>query len=207
LVRKLTADLERKSQLSCERLLRRMRRLSAFVIAIVVGFTGAAASQPAGDPAEAAFHAAITRYLDLHNRLKSEVPTFKVTTDPAEIVRVSDTLAAALQRARRNARRGEIFTADVTKLITVRLREQLKDVDVNQLLLVINDEPTPNQRPSIHMRFPAAASMATTPTRLLDVLPPLPDALEYRFLGRALVLRDRDAALIVDYIADVLPRR
>src|SRR5918994_1210084 len=114
LVRKLTADLERKSQLSCERLLRRMRRLSAFVIAIVVGFTGAAASQPAGDPAEAAFHAAITRYLDLHNRLKSEVPTFKVTTDPAEIVRVSDTLAAALQRARRNARRGDIFDVQVT---------------------------------------------------------------------------------------------
>jgi hypothetical protein len=43
------------------------------------------------------------------------------------------------------------------------------------------------------------------PTALLDVLPPLPASLEYRFIGRTLVLRDIEAALVLDLANDVLP--
>ncbi len=48
--------------------------------------------------------------------------------------------------------------------------------------------------------------MATMPPSLLAVLPRLPKELEYRIIGRFLVLRDVDAALIVDYIPDLIPR-
>jgi hypothetical protein len=129
-----------------------------------------------------------------------------VTADSAEISRRSDTLAAALQRARRDARRGDIFNNQVATLIAMRLREELAGVDTKRFLLSIADEPTLSDRPSIHKRYPAASSMATTPGRVLAVLPPIPAALEYRFIGRALILRDRDAAMIIDYIADVLPK-
>jgi hypothetical protein len=139
--------------------------------------------------------------------LKSEVPPLTVSADPAEITRISDTLAVAVQRARQNARRGDIFNDQIAQVITIRLREQLADVDIDKFLVAITDEPTLTDRPAIHKRYPVASSMATTPTRVLAVLPPLPEVLEYRFIGRSLILRDRDAALIVDYIADVLPAR
>jgi len=40
----------------------------------------------------------------------------------------------------------------------------------------------------------------------LSVLPPLPKGLEYRILGRYLVLRDVDASLIIDYIPEAVAR-
>jgi hypothetical protein len=41
---------------------------------------------------------------------------------------------------------------------------------------------------------------------LLDVLPRLPEELEYRFVGRDLILRDVKANLIVDFIPGILAR-
>lgn len=186
-----------------------MKSLLAPVV-LVLMLSGSAQAQSHSlpvDPAEAEFQAAVTRYLALHDRLKSEVPPLAVTVDEAAISRASDMMAAAVQRARRNARRGEIFNDGVVTLITVRLRDELAGQDINKFLASITDEPNRADRPDIHKRYPAASSMATTPTRVLAVLPRIPDALEYRFMGRALVLRDRDAALIVDYIEDVFPAR
>jgi hypothetical protein len=48
--------------------------------------------------------------------------------------------------------------------------------------------------------------MATMPPGLLKVLPALPKELEYRIIGRDLVLRDVDASLIIDYVPNVIPR-
>ena len=62
------------------------------------------------------------------------------------------------------------------------------------------------REPKIHLRFPGVAQMATMPPSLLAVLPRLPKELEYRIVGRFLVLRDVDAALILDYIPDLIPR-
>jgi len=51
-----------------------------------------------------------------------------------------------------------------------------------------------------------SAQMATMPPSLLKVLPPLPKELEYRILGRYLIVRDVDASLILDYIPAAVPR-
>ena len=42
------------------------------------------------------------------------------------------------------------------------------------------------------------------PPGLLAQLPPLPAALEYRLVGRMLILRDSDAALVLDYLPDAV---
>lgn len=187
-----------------------MKALCALVI-VLAGLSASAQAQPAEPagyhPAEAAFQDAVARYLDLQKRLKNEVPTLRVAMEAAEISRASDILATAVQRSRRNARPGDIFNAELAKVITVRLRQQLAGVDIERFIASITDEPARFDRPGVHKRYPAASSMATTPMRVLEVLPPIPDALEYRFVGRALVLRDRDAAMIIDYIDDALPGR
>jgi hypothetical protein len=58
----------------------------------------------------------------------------------------------------------------------------------------------------VHLRLPVSMQMATMPPALLEVLPTLPKELEYRILGRYLVLRDVDASLILDYIPLAVPR-
>jgi hypothetical protein len=49
--------------------------------------------------------------------------------------------------------------------------------------------------------------LATFPALLLGALPRLPDDLEYRFMGRHLVIMDTKTNLIVDYLSDVAPVR
>ena len=59
--------------------------------------------------------------------------------------------------------------------------------------------------PHINEPYPTTLPLATVPPTLLMKLPTLPPELEYRFLGRHLILRDIKANLIVDYIPDVVP--
>jgi hypothetical protein len=44
------------------------------------------------------------------------------------------------------------------------------------------------------------------PAEVLKALPPLPEELEYRFVGDALILLDAHAHIVVDFFANVLPR-
>jgi hypothetical protein len=182
-----------------------IKRLAVCLVAGLVFLPVSARVQQQDPPGVAEFRAAIERYLGLHRRLKAEVPTLAVTADEREISDASDTLAGAVQRARRDAKPGDIFNPEVTRVITVRLKGALEGENVKHFIARINDEPTLKGPPRIHMRYPAGSSMARMPTRVLDALPALPVELEYRLLGRALILRDRDAALIVDYIGEAFP--
>jgi hypothetical protein len=47
--------------------------------------------------------------------------------------------------------------------------------------------------------------LQSTPPTILMNLPRLPPELEYRINGRALVLRDTNANLVVDLIPDAIP--
>jgi hypothetical protein len=47
----------------------------------------------------------------------------------------------------------------------------------------------------------------SVPAKLLAMLPMLPEALEYRFIDRHFLLRDRDANLVIDILSGVLPQR
>ena len=53
--------------------------------------------------------------------------------------------------------------------------------------------------------YPAGAPFSSVPPSLLRKLPELPEQVRYRFVGRALILRDTEANIILDYISDVIP--
>lgn len=153
------------------------------------------------------FEETLAEYLRLLERLRAEVPSLEVTADAADIHDASRMLAVAIQRARPKARQGDFFDPAAAREITRRVRDVLNATDVGRLVARINDEPAFKSRPQVYMRFPGAWSLATMPTPFLEVLPPLPDALEYRFVGSHLILRDRNAAIVLDYVVRALPSR
>jgi len=57
----------------------------------------------------------------------------------------------------------------------------------------------------INQSYPENVPLQSTPPTLLLNLPELPESLEYRILGRDLVLRDSDANIVVDYVPNALP--
>ena len=159
----------------------------------------------AKDVAFAGFIHAIERYETLKKRLQTEVAPPRVTRDAAEILSRSTALALALQRARPKARQGEFFDEASSRAVKQRFETALTAFDVKLFLADLRDDPTDDRLPRIHLRYPASGSMATMPANLLQVLPELPPDLEYRLVGRSLILRDVDAALILDYLAEGVP--
>ena len=92
-------------------------------------------------------------------------------------------------------------------MVKRRVDDVVRRENLGPVLANIDDEEPTVKTPSIHLRFPAAAQMATMPPSLLAALPQLPKELEYRIIGNYLVLRDVDAALILDYIPAAVPRK
>jgi hypothetical protein len=155
----------------------------------------------------AQFEAAIGRYMMLRQRLLEEkIPGPAANSTAAQLNQASDALAAAIQRARKGATVGALFVGPVGTVLKRRIDDVVRRDNLGPALSNIDDEDAKPVTPAVHLRFPAASQMATMPPSLLAALPPLPKALEYRIVGQYLVLRDVDAALILDYIPAIVPR-
>jgi hypothetical protein len=58
---------------------------------------------------------------------------------------------------------------------------------------------------AINGSYEPGASFATMPATLLMKLAALPEEVEYRFVGKHLLLRDTSANIVLDFILDVVP--
>ena len=56
----------------------------------------------------------------------------------------------------------------------------------------------------VNATYPESQPLPTMPPNLLASLPKLPEDLEYRIIGRHLILRDVHANIIVDYIPNAI---
>ena len=180
---------------------------------IVISPTRLSASGPqaaASAPAEAAaiqqFNEAIAKYMALRHKLRSEVSGPVKDSSSSQVTNASDALAGAIERARQGAHVGSIFSEPVATVIKRRIADAVRTEKLAPVLADIDDEGKSGLAPKVHLRLPVSAQMATMPASLLKVLPPLPKELEYRILGRYLVVRDVDASLILDYIPSAVPR-
>ena len=62
----------------------------------------------------------------------------------------------------------------------------------------------PHFRPVVNQTYPSSWPLQTFPPTLLAELPQLPEQLEYRFVDNSLILRDKQANIVVDYLIDVM---
>jgi hypothetical protein len=185
----------------------RGRLAGAVLVAVLMSATAhVSGQQPDAAAAVSRFEAAIAEYLAMRERLLTETPRPTPNSTAAQLTRASDALAAAIQRARRGAKPGDLFSMPVSDVIKHDIDDTVRKQQLGPVLANIDDEEPGVAAPAVHMRFPAAAQMATMPPSLLAILPKLPSELEYRIVGTALVLRDVDAALILDYIPAAVQR-
>ena len=116
-------------------------------------------------------------------------------------------LADAIRKVRPVARQREIFTPDVAQPFRGLIAQALTGRDPETMLLdLFEDHSAP---PVFHLRvYDSYPDWATheMPMILLHWLPPLPADLEYRLVDHDLVLWDAHADLILDVLADAIPR-
>ena len=129
----------------------------------------------------------------------------RVTADPNRIDRGVNDRAAAIRRLRPSAGPGDLFHPDITAYITAIVRSEVKGPLGTGARRALRDDAPRQFTPVVNGDYPGAETLSTMPPNLLARLPRLPEALDYRFAGRHLLLRDVEANLILDYIEDCLP--
>ena len=149
------------------------------------------------------FDSRVSEYVALHRML--EGPPQRPTLDMEDVVLKSRGLAARLQRARAHARRGDIITPDVARMFRRRIVSCLAPEAWSALFAEMAEDergrPTPPAPPlHVNAMWPADVVFNFVPPQLLMALPPLPPELQYRIVGRSLVLWDHHANLIVDFL-------
>lgn len=149
--------------------------------------------------------ARIDEYMALHRKLESTLPALNKDATPEEIDSHQRALHKLTREARRNARPGDIFTKDSRALIRRLMAGVFGGPGGAQLKASIMEENPGRMRLSVNDRYPDTVPLSTVPPQVLEGLPPLPEDLEYRFIGRTLILFDVHAHMIVDLVENAIP--
>jgi hypothetical protein len=147
------------------------------------------------------FKERVDDYVDLRKKADDGAPPLRETADPAEIKAAQAALAKRLMAARAGARHGDIFTPEIALRFRRLLRPEVKDPDTKQLIL---DDNPGNIKFKVNAPYPEAEPLSTVPPNVLASLPALPADLEYRFVGKHMILRDARANIVIDYIANAI---
>lgn len=146
-------------------------------------------------------------YMKVYEKQEKGAAQPKETSDPAKIKTTQDTLAARIQAARSTAKHGDVFTPEIRQLFRRLMYPETKGPDGPETKKAIKEDgPPPPQSKTlkVNARFPEGEPLPTMPPNLLARLPQLPEELEYRILGKDLILRDVNANLIVDFIPNAI---
>jgi hypothetical protein len=151
------------------------------------------------------FKKRIDAYLELRKAVTHRYPEVKETGDPAKIHDREVNLGQGIARARANAKAGDIFGPVSRQLLeTVEADWNSRSAADRRAILA---EIPEGLRLNVNQPYPSTIALATVPPKLLAQLPTLPEELEYRLVDRRLLLRDRDANLIVDVLVGAEPSR
>ena len=147
------------------------------------------------------FNTRVQAYDELRRELEKGLPPLTTTDNPSEIRKALRERAKKIRAARSHAREGDIFTPAISDSFR---RALVDEVDPGTCFAILDDNPGEFKH-RITGSYPDGAPLSTVPANVLAVLPKLPDDLQYRFVGRHLVLLDGRSGLILDRIRFVIP--
>jgi hypothetical protein len=151
-----------------------------------------------------AFSKRVAEYTALHKKMAATLPRVPDKATPKQIDDHQRALGKLMIAARQGAKQGDVFGPAMPALVRRALAPIFKGPDGAKVRAAIIDEPHP-VIPVVNARYPDEVPLSTMPPDLLRVLPTLDEGLEFRFVGRHLILLDVRSHLIVDVIDNAMP--
>ena len=151
------------------------------------------------------FQDRVAEYVALHRQCAERLPLRGVNPDARGGATFRQALADSIRSCRRHAQPGDILCPDVALRILQVVRIDLAAREPVERRAIFAEVPSVLLL-RVNDPYPSGEPIATMPPALLLRLPPLPPELQYRFLGRTLILLDADASLVVDVLPYALPR-
>jgi hypothetical protein len=143
------------------------------------------------------FKAKVDDYVKLRKSLEKDVPPMKKTDNPEEIIRVERAIATKTRSARAQAKRGDFFTPATEPLFRRLINPVVKGTEGAETKIPFQ----------VNGEYPKKEPLSTVPPDILKALPVLPEDIQYRFVGRHLILYDARPNIIVDFMLNALPAK
>lgn len=143
--------------------------------------------------------------MKLRNRIKEKLPKLSKDSTPEQIESFRKSFEEQMRAARAGVKSGDIFRAGAAAYIRKTLRTEFQGKDRAELRNIVFEAETQGVPLRVNYPYPEAKEFTEMPATLLAKLPPLPKEVRYRFVGRNMLLIDRDNNLIIDYMVDALP--
>jgi hypothetical protein len=167
------------------------------------------------------FYEEIQDYVRLRQKAVEAVPPMPADATADQIAVRQRALTKAIVDYRRKARQGEIFKPEIEAAFRHVFKEVFDGPEGPAIISEIKagnpkvegvpkaTNPTQEVRKPVQLGvnvvYPDAAPFSSVPPSLLLKIPALPDQVRYRFVGRALIVRDTEANVILDFIRDIVP--
>ena len=147
----------------------------------------------------------VNDYAALHQKVESMLTEPSRDGRPEAVVEHQRAFAKLMQKERQNAKPGDIVTKPMRNVVRRLLASVFRGPDGREIKRSILDTYTGNMLLQVNSTYPDNAAYSTVPLPILQGLPTLPDALEYRFVGPRLILIDPHGRLVVDIVENVFP--
>jgi hypothetical protein len=153
----------------------------------------------------AEFESRAKDYTKERERLERGLPALPKKATPEEVMAHKEKLTAAVLQFRENAQQGDIFTPLISQHLRKLIAVQLDGPDRVKLRKAVFEAENKAVRKRVNHPYPESQEIMEMPPTLLAALPQLPKQLKYRFVGRDLLLVDRENLLIIDFMTNAVP--
>jgi hypothetical protein len=157
------------------------------------------------DAMVARFEGRVKEYSVLRERLEDKLPKLPKDATPEQIKEHKAAFEELVRSARPGAKRGDLFTPDIVAYIRKTIRTLYTGQKLQALREEIMEAETAGVPLRVNFSYPESKELTQIPPTLLLKLPQLPKQVKYRFVGRHMLLVDRENGLIVDYMLNALP--
>jgi hypothetical protein len=127
---------------------------------------------------------------------------------PEQVDAYKQELRTRIAAARGGAKPGDILSPSIFDLLAaVRSETEGAGGHANKDAILSDGNPAEEGhrfQPRVNAAYPPEAPRSTVPPDVLARLPELPENLQFRFVGRTLILYDVEADLILDYVTGVV---
>ena len=152
------------------------------------------------------FKRRVDRYMKLRDKIQKQGTRQKQRDDIGENLVSQQAMAMRIRFARHDARPGDFFTPQIALALRRAMDPELRGVAALSARESIREDAPATFVLVVNGSFPQGDSRSTMPGNVLQILPVLPNRLEYRIVDTHLVLIDVDADIVVDYMLDVMCR-
>ena len=180
------------------------------VVAFVILWTGAPSGQTTtrvnlDAAAIADFKDRVYGYAALRTKLDATIKEPSSDSPPQAFLDHQRALAKLIQKSRAGAKPGDLCRKPMRDVIRKLIAGVVREPGGAEIRKSLRDEDPGNLRLTVNSEYPDNAPFSTVPPQILRGLPTLPEGLEYRFIGKRLLLIDTHARIVADIVERVFP--